>query len=203
MGQAVYILIMRDNKNSCDWRLLLAVLTLVFTAATSGCSVSNELAANEKALLLVPADLAAFGIKPEKLTGGKFSKTTSYLDRSIEYKYELESTDPGFYLSNTLTIDSSSANSLLNEGAQKTGLALGLKAAGVVSEEMKTAKNYGDRSSLSLLKLKEKPIGNLFVSVIGNKTYVVLISGFYFDDAGLFDELISPKLDKVTQFKKA
>ena len=68
---------------------------------------------------------------------------------------------------------------------------------------MKSGKTYGERSTLSLLRLKEKPIGNLFVAVIGKKTYVVLISGFYFDDAGLFDELISPKMAAVEKFKQS
>jgi len=194
---------MKCEKHSGFRRLAQTVLPVLVAVWVSACSVSNELAATEKALLIVPEDLAAYGVKPEKLPIGKYQKTSSYLDRSVEYKFELESSEPPLYISSTLTIDSSGTNSLLNEGAQKTGLALGLKAAGVVSEEMKTPTAYGDRSTLSLLKLKDKPIGNMFVAVVGNKTYVLLISGFYFDDARLFDELIAPKMARVTSFKPA
>ena len=62
----------------------------------SACSVSNDLSSTEKSLLIVPKDLVAYGVKPDKLPNGKYQKTTSYLDRSVEYEYEIESSNPGF-----------------------------------------------------------------------------------------------------------
>ena len=173
--------------------LLLAAIGLV------ACSVSEDLTESERALLLTEADLRR---EPTPALAGKYQKV-SRIDKSRELSYVYEKEGSGLYLSNTLTVDTSAANALVTEGAQKTGLMIGLRVNGVVEEPIAQSVKYGDRSSLTILKKDGRPMGNVFTAVAGKKVYVVIFSGIYFDDAAAFDSFIAGKIDAILKYDPA
>jgi hypothetical protein len=59
---------------------------------------------------------------------------------------------------------------------------------------------YGDDARLSLIVKGENPIGNIFTMRDGGKTYLLVVSGLYFDDPALFNKVIGPKAQRFAAY---
>jgi len=192
--------------NNCEREALGAArmigrnLLLLTTLCVLGCSVSADLDDNERALLVTEVDFKEFAPPIQSGVTGMYSKRTSYLERKVELSYKLDASGPSFYLFNNVTIESSATQALITQAAQKAGLMIGLKSNGIVEEPVKLGLSYGEKTSLSLLKRSGKPIGNVFMSVIGRKVYLLVFSGIYFDDAEAFGTFIAQKMDTFTRY---
>jgi hypothetical protein len=174
-------------------------LLLAAALALLACTVSEDLSETERAVLLTERDLRSFGLKPTP-DAGKYKKTINRLDQSRELTYVFEPDGFPLYLSSTLRIDSSAASAVVNEGAQKTGLTIGLKATGVDTEPVTLREKYGERASLTLLTKDGKPVGNIFTMVSGKKVYISFFTGIYFNDLAEFHRLITPMVAAVLKY---
>ena len=176
-------------------RLLLLAAALALLA----CTVSEDLSETERAVLLTERDFHPFGLKPVP-DAGKYKKTVNRLDGSRELTYLFEKDGVPLYVSSTLRVDSSAASAIVNEGAQKTGLTIGLKAAGVDTEPLTLREKYGERASLALLTKDGRPVGNLFTMVSGKKVYISFFTGIYFNDLAEFHRLIAPMVAAALKY---
>ena len=70
----------------------------------------------------------------------------------------------------------------------------------VEQEEIPNFYRYGDSSSFYLLKKDSKPIGNYFTVREGSKTYTVILTGMYFDEAEVWKEIMEPKLKQFSVY---
>lgn len=54
---------------------------------------------------------------------------------------------------------------------------------------------------MNILKKGGKPVGNYFTVREANKTYTLILTGMYFDDAQLWKELIEAKLKEFSVYR--
>lgn len=174
-----------------------AVGALVFTS----CTVSTDLSDAEKALLVTEADFGEYGFD-DALPTGKFEKTR-YFDRSVELTYESLESAEQLYVFCSVSIERSAADALTSEAANKTGVLVGLKSAGVIEKPVELKQTIGSRSKLSLLMKDGKFIGNSFHAIIDKKAVMLLVYGLYFENEAEFREFIDPKIEPIRTYRSS
>jgi hypothetical protein len=180
-------------------RAALAALLLVCLA---GCGTEEPLSEADKSLFLRPADLVRYGFQyddPDSYE--KFSKTRQ-IDGAYELKYEFQpdkSERRRVFIYASISVARNESDAALNEGAEAIGMLVGLKASGVEERELRM-RSGNDRSTLRLLVKGDKPLGNIFTTRDGRKTYFVVVTGLYFDDAEDWKKLVAPKLEQLAGY---
>jgi hypothetical protein len=180
-------------------RAALAALLLVCLA---GCGTEEPLSEADKSLFLRPADLVRYGFQyddPDSYE--KFSKTRQ-IDGAYELKYEFQpdkSERRRVFIYASISVARNESDAALNEGAEAIGMLVGLKASGVEERELRM-RCGNDRSTLRLLVKGDKPLGNSFTTRDGRKTYFVVVTGLYFDDAEDWKKLVAPKLEQLAGY---
>lgn len=184
-----------------DFRTLLAAFLLLGIAA---CDTEQPVLDADKALFLRAAELADFGMRyrnPEAYE--KFSKTRR-LDGGYDLTYEFKTPESerahplSIFIS--VSVQAKASNAVMAEGAEKFGLLIGLKQAGIEEREVAGAHRFGDSSRFSVLVKGDKPVGNLFAVREGRKTYLLVIAGLYFEDPDLWKGLIGPKVQHLATY---
>jgi len=165
------------------------------------CSTSNDLTDSEKSVLLTELDFREYGLKGEGQAAGRFTKTVDYINRSTELSYETPDDIEGIYISSSVVVERSAADALGTELANKAGVLIGFKAAGIQEVELAMSKPYGARSTVSIMKKDGKPIGNRVAVVVDKKVIMVIFSGIYFDTEARFREFFDGKIERVTTFQ--
>jgi len=173
---------------------------LILSLLLTGCSLDDELSQEEQKLLLTKADFLDYGIELDGQGSGDYSKFVNYAARTTDLSYQLTDSQ-GFYLNTSVSISSSAANAVINGVSEQAAMSVALKATSELTEEViDLGQTYGTRSKLILLKNKGEPIGNLFNAVVGKKSFTVVFSGVYFDEAESFNDFIGPKMDYLRQY---
>ena len=184
-------------------RILISAIVFVILFAL-GCERKLTVQESDKALLLRAIDLVPYGFKFENIERYEtFTKVKSF-DGSydIEYEFEVPDTeDKLLYMNVTVSVARKKSEAKINEGAGSIALRYALKAKGIEEEEIPNFYSYGDASSFYLLKKQGKSVGNYFTVREGNKTYTLVLSGMYFDEAELWKKLIEPKLKLFSAYK--
>jgi hypothetical protein len=174
-------------------------------AFLTGCESGLPVEAHEKTLVLRAGDLVPFGYGLEETEQFETFSKTRYFDgsREISYEYQTPDTeeDNPLYLGVTLTFEKKQSDALVSHGAEKTGAAAGLRIAGIKSREIENFYQYGDSSTFYVLEMEDKPVGNMFSVRDGKKVYLIIMTGFYFDDAGAWQELVEEKLKKFSAYE--
>lgn len=178
------------------------LLSLICIAAlVSGCSISTELTDREKALLVTEQDFQRYGFTTGSAPSGHFLKTEDYTNLSTEYSYQTPDGQGEIYIHNSVTLERSAANALTTELASRGGMMIGLSSEGVKEVPLKLTKQYGSRSSLSILKKDGKSIGNSFTAVLDKKIVLLVFSGTYFEKAEDFQDFMDEKMARVSGFE--
>jgi hypothetical protein len=73
---------------------------------------------------------------------------------------------------------------------------IGFRSKGAKERKLPGALPYGDEAPLALLVKGDSPIGNTFALRDKEKTYLLVVSGLYFDDPELFMAMIGPKVQR-------
>jgi hypothetical protein len=181
--------------------VLFAALVLFGVAA---CGFEQPVAETDKALFLRVADLARVGVRyPDSAAHEKFSKT-KHLGGVYELSYQFQTPESEerrpLFIYASVSVQTKATDAMMTEGAEKIGLLIGLKREGVEERDVAGAQRYGDSSRFALLVRDDKPIGNLFTMREGRKTYLLVISGVYFEDPELWKKLIGPKLEQLAAY---
>ncbi|HEY7240130.1 MAG TPA: hypothetical protein VH600_13240 [Burkholderiales bacterium] len=188
---------MRPGLPACFLALLLVCI--------AGCAVEEPLSEADKRLFLRPADLVRYGFRyadPESYE--KFSKSRQ-IDGGYQLKYEFQpdqSEPRRVFIYASVSVAKSESDAALNEGAEAVGMVIGLKASGVEEREVRL-KSGNDQSKLRLLVKGDKPLGNIFTTRDGRKTYFIVVTGLYFDDPEDWRKLVAPKLEQLAGYSPA
>jgi hypothetical protein len=174
---------------------------VLVSALLLSCSVSSDLSDVEKSVLVTEADFQDYGVKAGDQPAGKFEKTTDHINRSTELSYATPDGSEGIYVASSVTVEKSAADALSTEWANKAGVLIGLKSAGVEEAPVKFAKPYGARSNLSVLMKDGKPIGNRLNAVVDKRVVMVIFSGIYFDTETDFREFFDAKMQRIAEFQ--
>jgi hypothetical protein len=180
---------------------LLAVL-LVF--AVAGCATEEPVSEADKSLFVRAADLGRYGVRYENAHSYEtFSKTRQFEGSyQLTYEFEPRGERRPVYIYATVSVARSASDAAFAEGAERIGILIGLKASGV--EEREVRMQPGDEAStLRLLVKGGKPLGNVFTMRDGRKTYLLVLTGLYFDDAEDWKKLIQPKLQQLAGYSPA
>jgi len=161
-----------------------AALAALLLACLAGCGTEEPLSDVDKSLFLRPADLVRYGFQ--------YDDPGSY-----ELKYEFKpdkSEQRRVFIYVSVSVAQNESDAALNESAEAVGMIIGLKASGVEERELRM-KSGNDQSKLRLLVKGDKPLGNIFTARDGRKTYFLVMTGLYFDDAEDWKKLVAPKLE--------
>ena len=177
-----------------------AIALLVLGAA--GCISEEPVTEADKNLFLRAGDLARYGVK--NVDGHeKFSKVRQ-LGGAYQLTYEFKSPDGErrpLYIYANIFVARNASDAVMSGGAENIGLLIGLKAGGVEEREGRIPGD--DQSRLRVLVKRGKPLGNVFTSRDGRKTYAVVLAGVYFEDAEDWKELLGPKLQQLAGYSPA
>jgi hypothetical protein len=172
-------------------------------ACLAGCGIEEPLSEADKSLFLRPTDLVRYGFQyddPESYE--KFSKSRQ-IDGAYQLKYEFQ---PGkserrrVFIYASVSVAKNESDAALNESAEAVGMLIGLKASGVEDREVQMKTSSNEQSKLRLLVKGDKPLGNIFTTRDGRKTYFIVVTGLYFDDAEDWKKLFAPKLEQLAGY---
>jgi hypothetical protein len=185
-------------------KLLPMLVAISFLALAAACQRGLPVEEVDKDLMLRAADLVPFGYGLTDTQRFETFDKSRYFDGSREITYEYETpvseTDHALYLNVTVNLERRGADAVVSYGALKTAMKLGLKANGIEAEERTNFYTYGDASEFYVLENDGEPIGNLFAVRQGNRVYMLVLSGMYFDEAEVWKKVIEKKLQKFSAY---
>lgn len=176
---------------------------LLVVLVVLGCKSGNVEPA-ERDMFVRGGDFAEFGIEvhePERYE--KFSKT-EYFDGSLDIEYEFEppESEALMYLTETITYEPKKSDARLGRAAEDSLIGIALKTQGLEKVEVPNFYKYGDSSDFYVLKKDGNNVGNYFTVLEGGKIFSLLVSGVYIDDVETWRELVEPKLNVFSSYKK-
>jgi hypothetical protein len=172
---------------------------LIILFSLLGCG-SQQVKPADKNFVVRATDLVDFGYGYKSITKHEKFQKTGYYDRSYDVEYEFatpdkEQVDP-LYMQVILGANASGQDAIVGESTTRWVEGFQLKQENIKQTPIKGAKTYGHSSSLYLLSYENVPIGNLFRCRQGKRTYSIIMSGFYLDNAADWDELVRDKVQK-------
>ena len=181
--------------------VILGVLFVVGSGTVFMLTAKDEpLSSDDRAALLTASQIAEWidDFSPD-VSKETFSKTR-FLDRSYDLDYEFE--DPhnadAPYVSSSVTVEPKASDARISYKALQTGLDIGFGSqSGTVQVERNDLFRWGDSSKFCVLEIDGTPFGNTFTAVKGKHVYMMTISGVYFDDPAVIQQLLRPRLDAL------
>ena len=194
---------MRNKGDAVQMRFGMgAAWAALLLVCLAGCGREEPLSEVDKSLFLRPADLARYGFQyDDPASYEKFSKSRQ-IDGAWQLKYEFQpdkSERRRVFIYASVSVAKNESDAALNEGAEAVGMLIGLKASGVEDREVRM-KPGNEQSKLRLLVKGDKPLGNVFTTRDGRKTYFIVMTGLYFDDAEDWKKLFAPKLEQLASY---
>ena len=180
----------------------LVVILAVLSILSCGCA-RQSIREEDKPLLLTVAELAPYGLSLDNYRQYEVFRRKVFVDGAIEVAYEFDPPDDSginLYLSVAASFERTESDAKLAYVTERKGTTLGAKLGGVTITESKGFFTYGDESFFGFFMGEKGPGGNLFITRIGSKLYVVLIGGVYFDNRDDWTELITPKLQYLESY---
>jgi hypothetical protein len=183
------------------YRVLLVALLACGAAA---CGMEQPVSANDKALFLRPADLGRFGFRFENAAVHETFAKTRHFDGTYELSYQFQTPESQqenrLYIYTSVSVERRASDAMISQKAERLGLLVGLKSEGTEEREVAGSFPYGDDVRLALLVKGGNTIGNTFTVRDQEKTYLLVLSGVYFDNAELFKEVIGPKMRRFADY---
>lgn len=184
-----------------DARTLFAALLV---CGVAGCGSEQPVSTEDKAIFLRATDLAKFGFRHENAEAYETFSKTRHFDGTYELSYQFGTPDSEqqhpLYIYISVSVERRASDAMISQKAEKLGLVVGLKAEGAEEREVPGTFPYGDDARLSLIVKGENPIGNIFTLRDKGKTYLLVLSGVYFDDPELFKKLIGPQVQRFAAY---
>jgi hypothetical protein len=176
-------------------RQLAAVLLACGVAA---CGSEQPVSEEDKSIFLRAEDFARLGYRYENLEAHETFSKARHFDGSHKLTYRFDSpegeAERPLHIYITVSIERREADAMLAQKAQRAGLLVGFKSEGAEERELSGTLPYGAETRLALLVKDDSPIGNTFTFRDKEKTYLLVVSGLYFDDPELFTAMIAPKV---------
>ena len=184
----------------------LKVVLVCICLCSYGCERKLPVRDSDKSLFLRAGDLVPYGFEFRDIE--KFEKfTRAKVIDGYDVEYEFQTPDSErrnpLFLYGMVTVVRKKSDAKLSDTGIKIGMLYGLKTNGIKEQEIPNFYRYGDASSFSILKKDGKPVGNYFTVREGNKLFVLLITGLYFEDPELWKEIIEPKLKLFSAYSPA
>lgn len=182
-------------------RRLFAVLLVCGMAA---CGSEQSVTEEDKTIFLRAGDFAGFGYRYRNVeTYETFSKTRHF-DGSHELTYRFDTPESErerpLHIYISVSIERRESDAILSQKAQRLGLLVGFRSEGAEERELAASFPYGDEARLALLIKNDQPIGNTFTLRDKERTYLLVLSGLYFDDPALFEEMVGPKVQRFAVY---
>ena len=133
-------------------------------------------------------------------------KKTRYLDGSydVEYKYDVPDDPEAPYLVCTVTVETDAETAKIGSAAMwsasKVAFSVRSDVEGTVQERNDLFR-WGDHSRFGIVKVEEKPFGNIFVARQGKYMFYVIWNGIYFADTESINGLLLTKLERLRWYK--
>ena len=181
----------------------LLVTTLAIILILSWSCAKQSIRKADKPLLLTVEDLTPYGLSLDNYRQYEVFRRHIYVDGAIEVEYEFdppEESGINLYLTVAVSFERTERDAKFAYLAERKGTTIGAKLGGAPVTESKEFYNYGDESFFGFLMGEKGPGGNLFITRVGTKVYVVLIGGVFFDNPDDWEELISPKLQYLESY---
>jgi hypothetical protein len=181
-------------------KFLFAILAILLIL--SGCA-KQSIREEDKPLLLTVEELAPYGLRLDNYRQYEVFRRTIYADGTIGVEYEFdppEASGINLYISVGASFERTEGDAKLAYLTERKGTTLGVKLGGVTVSESKEFFAYGDESFFGFLMGAKGPGGNLFITRVGTKVYVVLMGGVCFDNQDDWTELITPKLQYLESY---
>jgi hypothetical protein len=176
----------------------LAVVLLA--CGVAACGSEQPVSEEDKAIFLRAGDFARFGYRYENVEAYESFSKTRHFDGSHELTYHFDTPDSEedrpLHIFITVSVERREVDAQLAQKAQRVGLLIGFKSEGAEERELAESLPYGDEARLALLVKGDNPIGNTFALRDKEKTYLLVMSGLYFDDPELFKAMIGPKVQR-------
>ena len=184
-----------------DFRGFFALLVVCGMAA---CGSEEPVSAEDKKIFLRAAEFARFGFRYDNVEALEtFSKVRSF-DGTYQLTYQFRTpegeTERPLYIFASVLVERRASDAMIAQKAEKLGLLIGFQSEGAEEREVPGTYPYGDDAQLSLIVKGENPIGNLFSMRDGGKTYLLVVTGLFFDDPALFNEVIGPKARRFAAY---
>jgi len=174
-------------------RLALACLAL------AACGTEEAVTEADKALFVRVADLALFGLRYDNAEALETFSKSRHLDGAYELSYRFRSPEGArqpLFLHVGVNVARRDSDATLAEGAEKVGLLIAFKKDGVEEREVPGVQS----GKLTVLVKDGRPIGNVFSARQGTKTYLLIMSGLYVEDAALWHKLVEPRLERFRSY---
>jgi hypothetical protein len=182
------------------WLIPAVMLVLVGAA---GCT-EEEVKQADRPLLVTIEDLEPYDYDLDHLAHLQSFRRIRNLDGSLEIEYEFETPDTSeqiLYLSVTAGYERTAREAVATYRMDKGAVGVGSRIGGVSVKEEPGFYRWGDESYFGFFVTKEgQRGGNVFAARAGNRTYLLILSGIYFDDREEWAAFIEPKLDYFARY---
>jgi len=170
-----------------------------------GCEQPNEMTPQERALLITVAEFAPYVKGTHDPNRGNFTKESNPVinSRELSYKFEYSKSEKEapLYLSTVVSVQPRLLKPY-DRVLHKAGFAIGFAFGKLKQEPLPDFPTYGDRSSMELLTLEGRPVGNLFTAEYGRKSVRLILTGIYVRDPAVWQEMFGEKLRLIEKFEE-
>lgn len=184
-------------------RKWLTVAVLAVLVGVAGC-MEEKLRESDRPLLVTIEDLEPYDYDLDHLAHLQKFRRIRNIDGSLEIEYEFETPDTSeqiLYISATAGYDKNVREAIASYRMNKGAVGVGSRIGGVSVREEPGFYRWGDESYFGYFVTKEgRRGGNVFVARRGNRTYLLIISGIYFEDREEWAAFIEPKLDYFARY---
>ena len=192
----------KPSPGKARWLAVPGVI-LLGGATAYGCLVGFDAEAKpgDRDLVVTVDDVTA-GLDFTKDPARESLKRTWYIDGSVELVYEYNGSEGKLpvYVSSQVT----RAASRNDAGNEHLGMKLGASAVfkligeGITEVQRDDLLKWGDKSSSALLTMPGGNVGNCFVAQRGDKVFMIIVTGVFFDEKEMLEKTFLPKLTRAS-----
>ena len=190
-------------KSKARWIAIPAAI-LGTGALLYGCLVGVDVEPHpgDRELVVTIEDVTA-GMEFTKDPTKESLKRTWYIDGSVDVAYEYNGAEGKLpvYVSSQASRNTSSQDATNEYLGMKLGASAVFRVMGenVTETQRDDLLKWGDDSSSVLLSVPGGHVGNCFVARKGDKVFMLIVTGVFFDDKTTLEGVLLPKLNKGAQ----
>lgn len=163
----------------------------------------DKITAQEKDLLITAAEVAPYMRSSYDLARGEFKKAVNPVIDSKELTYHFqfkEGSDEAPLFIHYVVKMEPKIIAVYDNALQDAGFDIGFAIGKLKQVPLDGFPTYGDRSSIKLLTMDERPVGNIFSVQYGRKTARLIITGMYIRNPAVWQEMIGGKLKLLESY---